>query len=69
MCGAGALIPSLAALAAQVLATAQRIQRSIITRMAAGGMRAPAPIVSRIFQEISNGLLAYNNATKMKEVP
>ena len=52
-----------------VFATAQRIQRAIITRMHAGGMGAPPPIVSRIFQEISNGLLAYNNAAKMKEVP
>lgn len=52
-----------------VFATAQRIQRSIISRLAAGGMRAPPPIVSRIFQELSNGLLFYNNATKMKEVP
>ena len=31
-------------------------------------MRAPPPIVSRIFQELSNGLLAYNNATKMKAI-
>ena len=52
-----------------VLATAQRIQRAIITRQASGGCSAPPPIVSRIFQEISNGLLAYNNAAKMKEVP
>ena len=52
-----------------VFATAQRIQRSIITRLHAGGMKAPPPIISRIFQEISNGLLAYNNATKMKEIP
>jgi len=52
-----------------VFATAQRIQRCIITRLNAGGMQAPPPIVSRIFQEISNGLLAYNNATKMKEIP
>ena len=52
-----------------MLATAMRIQRSIITRHAAGGVRAPPPIVSRIFQEISNGILAYNNATKLKEIP
>ena len=55
--------------ACPVTATAQRIQRAIITRQNAGGMAAPPPIVSRIFQEISNGLLAYNNATKMKEIP
>ena len=52
-----------------VFATAQRIQRTIITRHHAGGVGAPPPIVSRVFQEISNGLLAYNNATKMKEIP
>ena len=52
-----------------VFATAQRIQRAIITRLHSGGMRAPPPIISRIFQEVSNGLLFYNNATKMKEVP
>ena len=38
-----------------VFATAQRIQRSIITRLHSGGMRAPPPIISRIFQEVSNG--------------
>eukprot|EP00322_Chrysochromulina_rotalis_P001240 CAMPEP_0115851404 /NCGR_PEP_ID=MMETSP0287-20121206/12466_1 /TAXON_ID=412157 /ORGANISM="Chrysochromulina rotalis, Strain UIO044" /LENGTH=526 /DNA_ID=CAMNT_0003305439 /DNA_START=109 /DNA_END=1689 /DNA_ORIENTATION=- len=59
----------LAAVPCPVFATAQRIQRAIITRLHAQGMRAPPPIVSRIFQEISNGLLAYNNATKMKEIP
>ena len=52
-----------------VLSTMQRIIRAISTRHKAGGVRAPAPIVSRIFQELSNGLLAYNNATKMKEIP
>ena len=41
-----------------VFATAQRIQRAIITRHHAGGMVAPPPIVSRIFQEISNGTAA-----------
>ena len=52
-----------------MLATALRIQRSLITRHDVGGVRAPPPIVSRIFQEISNGILAYNNATKIKEIP
>lgn len=46
-----------------------RIIRAITTRRAAGGVKAPAPIVSRVFQEISNGVLAYNNAYKLKEVP
>ena len=52
-----------------VFASAQRIQRAIVTRIHAGGMHAPPPIISRIFQEISNGMLAYNNATKLKEIP
>jgi hypothetical protein len=52
-----------------VFACAQRIQRAILSRLRAGGMHAPPPIVSRIFQEMSSGLLFYNNATKMKEVP
>ena len=42
-----------------VFATAQRIQRAIITRHHAGGMVAPPPIVSRIVQEISNGTTAH----------
>ena len=33
-----------------VFATAQRIQRAIITRLHAGGVGAPPPIVSRVFQ-------------------
>ena len=52
-----------------VHATCQRILRSIATRHKAGGIAAPPPIVSRIFQEISNGMMAFNEATKMKEVP
>ena len=31
----------------------------------AGGVRAPAPIVSRIFQEMSNGALAFNTAARI----
>lgn len=46
-----------------------RIVRAITTRQAAGGIKAPPPIVSRVFQELSNGVLAYNNACKLKEVP
>ena len=52
-----------------VLATANRIIRSVSTRHKAGGLGMPPPIVGRIFQELSNGLLAYNSAVKMKEVP
>ena len=49
--------------------TCNRILRSLTTRHHHGGLRAPPPIVSRIYQELSNGLLAYNQAVKMKEVP
>jgi predicted membrane chloride channel (bestrophin family) len=52
-----------------VLATVQRIVRAVSTRHQFGGVCAPSPIVSRVFQELSNGLLAYNAATKIKEVP
>jgi len=52
-----------------VQAQISRILRSITSRQKAGGLRAPPPIVSRIFQEISNGMLAYNHACKVKEVP
>ena len=48
--------------------TLQRIIRSLTTRQRAGGVMAPAPLVSRVYQELSNGLIAYNMATKMKEV-
>jgi len=34
-----------------------------------GGIRAPPPIVSRVFQEMSNGALAFNAATRAVEIP
>jgi len=52
-----------------VLFTAHRIVRAVSTQGRHRGWKAPAPIVSRIFQEISNGLLAYNQALKLKEIP
>lgn len=52
-----------------VLTTAQRITRAVTTRGLSAGWKCPPPIVSRVFQELSNGLLAYNNAMKMKQVP
>ena len=47
----------------------QRICRAVTTRQRAGGLIAPSPLVSRIFQELSNGLIGYENCTKIKEVP
>lgn len=52
-----------------VLIMAHRIGRAVTTRGRASGWPTPPPIVSRVFQELSNGLLAYNAATKIKEVP
>ena len=47
----------------------QRIIRTINSRQVSFGFSAPPPIVSRIYQELSNGMLAYNQCTKLKEVP
>ena len=48
--------------------TVNRIIRTLSTRMKNGGLNFAPPIISRIYQELSNGLLAYNQAIKMKEV-
>ena len=40
--------------------TVNRIIRSMSTRMKNGGLDFAPPIISRIYQELSNGLLAYN---------
>lgn len=52
-----------------VLSMCHRINRSVTTRGRARGWPTPPPMVSRIFQEISNGILAYNGAIKIKQVP
>jgi len=52
-----------------VQCVANRIIRAVSTRQHHGGMPTPAPIISRIFQEISIGNLAYQAAKKIKEVP
>jgi hypothetical protein len=54
--------------ACAVHTTVNRILRTISTRLNAGGMPIAPPIISRIYQELSNGLLAYNQAIKMKEI-
>jgi len=46
----------------------QRIFRAITTRHRAGGVHVPPPVYSRIFQELSTGMLAFNQASKLKEV-
>lgn len=46
-----------------------RIFRTTTTRLHAGGMSAPSPMVARAVQDLSSALEAFNSATKMKEVP
>ena len=41
-----------------VLCTEHRLSRAISTRFRSRGWRAPAPVVSRIFQEMSSGMVA-----------
>lgn len=48
---------------------ASRITRAITTRQRAGGVSAPPPQVSRIFQELSDGVRGYHECLKMKDVP
>jgi len=50
-------------------ACVSRIHRALTTRQLAGGVSAPSPLVARALQDLSLGLLAYNSACKMKEVP
>ena len=50
----------------KVHAQISRVCRTITTRHAAGGIKAPPPIVSRVFQELSNGVLAFNEACKLR---
>ena len=47
----------------------QRILRAITTRHASGMLAVPSAVLTRIFQELSSGMLAYNHASKLKEVP
>lgn len=46
--------------------TVNRIIRTMSTRMAAGGMAFAPPIVSRIYQELSNGLLYTHEASNTR---
>jgi len=47
----------------------QKMVRLITKRHHQGGLAAPPPIVSRIFQELSNGLLGFENAHKITAIP
>lgn len=47
----------------------QKVVRLASLRHKAGGLAAPPPIVSRIFQEFSNGFLAFQSARKVSTIP
>lgn len=46
-----------------------RVVRLISMRIDEGGMRAPPPVVSRVYQELSNGLLGFAHAKKISDIP
>ena len=41
----------------------------ISNRIKEGGMAAPPPVVSRVYQELSNGLLGFQQAQKVADIP
>merc|ERR1719389_963682 len=45
------------------------IVQGIICEIRAGRLDAPAPIVTRVFQELSTGMLGFNQAHKVAMVP
>eukprot|EP00929_Paragymnodinium_shiwhaense_P042084 TRINITY_DN21843_c0_g1_i1.p1 TRINITY_DN21843_c0_g1~~TRINITY_DN21843_c0_g1_i1.p1 ORF type:complete len:530 (-),score=61.03 TRINITY_DN21843_c0_g1_i1:171-1760(-) len=47
----------------------QWIQRLIMDNQAAGVVSAPPPIISRVFQELGQGMKDFNNARRIKLVP
>eukprot|EP00929_Paragymnodinium_shiwhaense_P041299 TRINITY_DN21467_c1_g1_i1.p1 TRINITY_DN21467_c1_g1~~TRINITY_DN21467_c1_g1_i1.p1 ORF type:complete len:572 (+),score=61.78 TRINITY_DN21467_c1_g1_i1:90-1805(+) len=47
----------------------QWVQRLIIENHATGVLSAPAPILSRVFQELGNGITNLNNARRIELVP
>ena len=51
-----------------VTCTRGLILRAVTTRQAARGWCAPAPVFSRVYQEMSSGMEEYHAAFKMKEV-
>ena len=46
-----------------------RLVRLISVRLKEGGLAMPPPIVSRIYQELSNGALGFHQAQKIARVP
>merc|ERR1740130_388015 len=45
------------------------IQDTLIRREDNGGIPVPPPICTRLFQELSNGMLGFNNANKIHNTP
>jgi len=45
------------------------VTQEIVARIKEGGLRMPPPILTRLLQELSNGMLGYNQAYKMVERP
>jgi len=53
----------------QVFLVRTWVEDSLIRRRDQGGLSIPAPICTRIFQELSTGMLAYNDCTKIVDTP
>merc|ERR1711953_457714 len=47
----------------------QWIQRLITDSIKSGVLSAPPPLVTRTFQDLSSGLVSFNNARKLNEIP
>lgn len=45
------------------------VTQEIVGRIKEGGLRMPPPILTRLLQELSNGMLGFNQAYKMVERP
>jgi predicted membrane chloride channel (bestrophin family) len=45
------------------------VTQEVSNRFKEGGMRVAPPVISRLFQELSNGMLGYNQAYKVTERP
>jgi len=53
----------------QVFVVFTWVQDTLIRRLGHGGLAVPAPICTRLFQELSNGMLGFNNAAKIHDTP
>merc|ERR1719486_130150 len=47
----------------------QWMQSSIVSHMNSGVLPVPPPILSRVFQELSNGIVFLSSAQKLMEIP